>query len=449
MNYDYDFFVIGGGSGGVRAARIASQHGAKVALAESALLGGTCVNVGCVPKKLLVMASHVRDELDDAAGFGWTVGDSSFDWPRLIANKDKELARLRGFYRKGLDAAGVTILQERARLISNHEIEIGSQRVSAKTILIATGGRADKPDVPGAELAITSDDAFALPSLPKRVLVYGAGYIGLEFAGVFRGLGAEVTVVHRSPQVLRGFDADVSEAVADALAHRGIRFEPETTVESVQRQAEALRVPLSGGKNVTADVVLFATGRTPNTDNLGLEAAGVTLGQRGEVVVDTDSRSSVDNIYAVGDCTDRITLTPVAIAEGHAVADTLFGNKRRQADHQLVPTAVFSQPTVATVGLTEEQARAQFSDVHIYQTRVRPMKDTLGGREERAMFKLVVDGATDRVIGCHLVGPYVDEIIQGIAVAMRCGVTKTQLDSTVGIHPSLGEDLLTIRQRTR
>lgn len=449
MNYDYDFFVIGGGSGGVRAARIASQHGAKVALAESALLGGTCVNVGCVPKKLLVMASHVRDELDDAAGFGWTVGESTFDWPTLIANKDKELARLRGFYRKGLDSAGVTTLQGRARLVSPHEIEVGTQRISAKTILIATGGRADKPDVPGAELAITSDDAFALPSLPKRVLIYGAGYVGLEFAGVFRGLGSDVTVVHRSAQVLRGFDADVSEAVADALAHRGICLEAKTTVESLQRQGDALRVQLSGGKHVTADVVLFATGRTPNTDNLGLEAAGVKLGQRGEVIVDADSRSSVDNIYAVGDCTDRIALTPVAIAEGHAVADTVFGGKPHQADHHLVPTAVFTQPTVATVGLTEEQARAQLSDVHIYQARVRPMKDTLGGREERAMFKLVVDGATDRVIGCHLVGPHVDEIIQGIAVAMRCGVTKAQLDSTVGIHPSLGEDLLTIRQRTR
>lgn len=454
MTYDYDFFVIGGGSGGVRAARIAGQHGAKVGLAEDALLGGTCVNVGCVPKKLLVMASHVHDEIEDAAGFGWTIEHARFDWPTLIANKDRELLRLRGFYRQGLERAGVTILEARAKLLSDHEIDVGGKRVSAKYILIATGAYAQKPDVPGAELTITSDDAFALPTLPKRIAIYGAGYIGIEFAGVFRGLGSEVTVIHRRDQILRGFDPDVREALAAAMINRGIRIEANAPVKSVMRAPDGFHIALDregsvDAPDVVADLVLFATGRVPNTKQLGLEAAGVTLGDKGKVVVDEYSRSSTPNIYAVGDCTDRITLTPVAIAEGHAVADTLFGPLPRKFEHDLVASAVFSQPTVATIGLTEEAARERFDDVHVYQTRVRPMKDTLGGREERALFKLVVDGESDRVVGCHIVGPAAEEIIQGFAVAMRCGVTKQQIDSTVGIHPSLAEDLLTIRTRTR
>lgn len=471
-SYDYDLFVIGGGSGGVRAARIAALHGAKVCLAEQALIGGTCVNVGCVPKKLLVMASHVRDELDDAAGFGWTIEGARFDWPTLITRKDRELERLRGFYRANLERAGVTLRSARARLIDAHTIElsatsttahadtVGAERVTARHILIATGAKAHKADVRGAEHAITSDQAFHLPALPRHAVIYGAGYIAVEFAGIFRSLGVQVTLVHHGAQILRGFDQDVRDVLAAAMTQRGIRVLCDTTITSIETSTSAdtkrdgahmpdHRVTLSSKETLHADCVLFATGRTPNTDGLGLEAAGVELGAHGEVIIDGACRSSVAHIHAIGDCTHRIQLTPVAIAEGHALADTLFGDKPRAIDRALIATAVFSQPTVATVGLTEEHARAQYDDVHVYQTRVRPMKDTLGGREERALFKLIVDGASERVIGCHLVGPNADEIIQGIAVAMRCGVTKSQLDSTIGIHPSLAEDLLTIRTRTR
>ena len=446
-DYDYDFFVIGAGSGGVRASRIAAAHGARVAVAEDRYLGGTCVNVGCVPKKLLVYASHFGEDFEDAAGFGWAVGERKFDWSRLIANKNDEIARLNGVYRRMLEASGVAIIDGTVRLADAHTVVVGDARYSAEYILVAVGGWPVVPDVPGKEHAITSNEAFFLDALPERVIVVGGGYISVEFAGIFHGLGAEVAQLYRGPLFLRGFDDDVRGFLAAEMRKKAIDLRFDTSIESLARNGGAIRATLTGGVTLEADLVMYATGRAPNTAGLGLEEAGIALDAKGAVVVDAYSKSSVDNIYAVGDVTDRINLTPVAIREGHAVADTLFGGKPTKPDHADVPSAVFSQPPIGSVGLTEAQARAQYGAVDVYKSSFRAMKHTLGGRDEGTFMKLIVEQASDRVVGCHMIGPEAGEIIQGMGVAVKCGATKAQFDATVGIHPTTAEEFVTLREK--
>jgi len=445
--YDYDFFVIGAGSGGVRACRIAAAHGARVAVAEDRYLGGTCVNVGCVPKKLLVYASHFADDFEDAAGFGWTVGERKFDWSKLIANKNAEITRLNGIYQSMLEDSGVKIVDGTAKLEDAHTVVVGDDRYTAEYILVAVGGWPVVPDIPGKDLAITSNEAFFLDDLPARVLVVGGGYISVEFAGIFHGLGSQVTQLYRGPLFLRGFDDDMRSFLADEMRKKKIDLRFDTNITALAKTDGGIQATLTDGSTLEADVVMYATGRAPLTANLGLEAAGVEINAKGAVVVDEYSKTSVDNIYAVGDVTDRINLTPVAIREGHAVSDTLFGNKPSKADHVDVPSAVFSQPPMGSVGLTEAEARAQYGAVAIYKSDFRAMKSTLSGSDEKVLMKLIVDRASDRVVGCHMIGPEAGEIIQGIGIAVKCGATKAQFDATVGIHPTTAEELVTMRDK--
>jgi glutathione reductase (NADPH) len=445
--YDYDLFTIGGGSGGVRASRMAAQYGAKVALAEERYLGGTCVNVGCIPKKLFVYASEFSDAFADCAGFGWTVGERSFDWHKLIANKDREIARLNGVYEKVLTDNGVRILRARATIADAHTVVVGSERYTARYILVATGGWPTTPLIPGGELAITSNEAFFLPQFPARAIVVGGGYIGLEFAGIFHGLGAHVSLVHRGELFLRGFDDDLRRTLAAEMGRRGVDLRFNRKVERIEKLARGIRATLDDGSALEANLIMFATGRTPNTRSLGLEQAGVKLDHEGAVVVDSYSCSSVPNIYAVGDCTDRMQLTPVAIAEGQAVAETLFHGNPKTPDYENVPTAVFSQPNLGTVGLTEAEARERYDAVDVYKSSFRPLKHTLSGRDEHSFMKLVVDRKTDRVLGCHMVGTDAGEIIQGLAIALKCSATKAQFDATVGIHPTAAEEFVTMRNK--
>jgi glutathione reductase (NADPH) len=446
QGFDVDLFVIGGGSGGVRAARIAAGHGARVAIAEEHRWGGTCVIRGCVPKKLFVYASEMRAAFADARGFGWRVEGVDFDWGALVAAKDKEIARLSGLYRLGLERVGVKMLEGRARVVGPQLVEIGGRRIRARVILIATGGRAVRPAVPGGSLCFTSDEAFHLPVLPKRIAVLGAGYIAIEFAHIFRGLGCEVTLVHRGDRVLRGFDEDVRSAVTDGLRHHGIRLELDATFERIEERPEGgLAVVLSDRAPVVCDAVMAAIGRTPSTAGLGLEEVGVALRGDGGVIVDAMAQSNVTSIYAVGDCTNQLMLTPTAIREGHAFADSRFGGKPTPVHHENIPTAVFGQPPAAAVGLTEIQARARFGTVEIYRTTFRPLFHTLGGRDEKTMMKLIVDGATRRVVGAHMVGGDAPEIIQTLAVAVTLGATKEQLDATAALHPTAAEELMLMR----
>ncbi|MBP7064543.1 glutathione-disulfide reductase [Ferrovibrio sp.] len=448
--YDVDLFVIGGGSGGVRAGRIAAGHGARVAVAEEYRYGGTCVIRGCVPKKLLVYASEYAHGFQDAAGFGWSVGDTSFDWARLIANKDKEIGRLERIYRGLFENAGAKTYDGRARLVDAHTVEVAGQQITAGTILIATGGTPVKPEIPGAELMITSNEAFHLPEQPKRVVVLGGGYIAVEFAGIFNGLGSQVSLVYRGEQILRGFDDDVRNHLAAEIVKSGIDLRVKTDIVKLEQATDgSLLLHLGDGSSIACDAVMAATGRKPNTQGLGLEAVGVALDADGAVQVDAWSQSSVKHIYAVGDVTNRINLTPVAIREGHAFADTVFGNRPRQADHADVPSAVFSQPPVGSVGLTEAQARQRYSAVDIYRTSFKPMRHTLSGRDERILMKLVVDAASDRVLGAHMVGPEAGEIIQGIAIAIKAKATKADFDATVGIHPTAAEEFVTLREKVK
>jgi glutathione reductase (NADPH) len=446
--YDYDLFTIGGGSGGVRASRMAAQYGAKVAIAEERYLGGTCVNVGCIPKKLFVYASEFGDAFADCAGFGWTLGERSFDWSRLVANKDREIARLNGVYEKILVDNCVRILRARATVADAHTVVVGNERYTARYILVATGGWPTRPTIPGGELAITSNEAFFLPQFPARAIVVGGGYIGLEFAGIFHGLGAQVSLVHRGEVFLRGFDEDLRHTLAGEMGKRGIDLRFNRTVERIAKLPRGIRATLDDGAALEADLILCATGRTPNTRDLGLERAGVKLDGEGAVVVDSYSCSSVPSIYAVGDCTDRMQLTPVAIAEGQAVAETLFHANPTTPDYANVPTAVFSQPNIGTVGLTEAAARERYRAVDIYKSSFRPLKHTLSGRDEHSFMKLVVDGETDRVLGCHMVGTDAGEIVQGLAIALKCGATKAQFDATIGIHPTAAEEFVTMRNKT-
>ena len=444
--YDYDLFVIGGGSGGVRGARMAAGTGAKVAIAESYRYGGTCVIRGCVPKKLLSYASHFHEDFEDAAGFGWTVPQPSFDWAKLIANKDKEIDRLEGVYEKLLKGAGVEFYHGHARLLDAHTVEVGEQRFTAKIILIATGGAPSFPMEPGWEHGISSNEAFHLEELPKRVVIYGGGFIAVEFAGIFNGLGSEVTQVYRGPQILRGFDDDIRNTLAGEIVKKGINLIVETTIDRIEKRDKDLLVHLSDGSQIECDVVMAATGRSPNVHNLGLEEVGVALAENGAVKVDEYSRTSVDNIYAVGDVTDRINLTPVAIQEAMAFVDTVFRDSPRAMDHADVPSAVFSHPPVGTVGLTELQARERHGALDIYRSTFRPLKHTLSGRDEKTMMKLIVAKDTQRVVGVHMVGLDAPEIVQGMAVAIKAGATKQVFDATVGIHPTAAEEFVTMRE---
>jgi glutathione reductase (NADPH) len=435
-SYDFDLFVIGAGSGGVRAARISAGYGARVAVAEASRLGGTCVNLGCVPKKLMVYASSFSAAAEDAVGFGWTVPKPTFDWATLIANKDREIERLNGIYRGLLEGSGVRIIEGRARLLDRHTVEVGSDAYTAENILIATGGRPFKAPIPGFENCITSDQIFHLEKQPEKILVTGGGYIAVEFAGIFNGLGTEVVLNYRGPVFLRGFDDDIRTTLAEEMRKRGVDLRFETIVDRIDRKGNRLAATLSSGDVLEIDQHLVAIGRVPNTGGIGLEEVGVELSDKGAVVVNEYLESSVEGIYAIGDCIDRIALTPVALAEGMAIAETLFNDNPTVVDYSNVPCSVFSQPSVGTVGLTESEARADGFDVEIYRSTFRPMIHTMSGRNEKTMMKMVVDRKTDRVLGVNMVGDVAGEIIQGFAVALKAGVTKATFDATIGIHPS-------------
>jgi glutathione reductase (NADPH) len=443
--YDYDLFTIGAGSGGVRASRMSASYGARVAVAEERYLGGTCVNVGCIPKKLLVYAAHFGEDFEDAEGFGWTVGERHIDWAKLIAHKDKEINRLNHVYRKLLEDSGVTIIDSRAEISDPHTVLVDGKKITAKYILVAVGGWPVVPKLPGSELAITSNEAFYLPTLPKKVIIVGGGYIGAEFAGIFHGLGVEVTLLYWGPLFLRGFDDDCRKTLAEEMKKKGVDVRFNADISKIEKMGASLRATLNGDATIDADQILYATGRRPNTGSLGLENARVQLKPDGSVVVDDYSKTGVDSIYAIGDCTNRMQLTPVAIAEGRAVAETLFNNSPMKPNYMNVPSVVFSQPNLGTVGLTETEARERYVGIDVYKTSFRPLKHTLSGRGERTMMKIVVDHATDRVLGCHMVGPDAGEIIQGLAVAMNCGATKAQFDATIGIHPTAAEEFVTMR----
>jgi glutathione reductase (NADPH) len=448
MAYDYDLIVIGAGSGGVRAARIAANHGARVAIAEEYRVGGTCVIRGCVPKKLLVYASRFADDFEDARGFGFSVGDVSFDWPTLIAAKDKEIDRLEAAYGANLERSKVEIIKSRATLEGPNTVRFHATNTTATAakILIATGGAPNVDrGLPGVEHVITSNEVFHLQTCPKRVVIAGAGYIAVEFASIFAGLGSEVTVIYRGDEILRGFDGEVRQFVRAALEKRGVTFVLHDTFARIEKTADGLIGHTRAGRALMADQILFAIGRSPKTDGLGLETAGVIVGEKGEIKVDGFSRTNVPSIFAVGDVTDRVALTPVAIREGHAFADTEFGGKRVQVDHETIPTAVFTTPEIGTVGVTEEHARAFTERLDVYRASFRPMKNTLAGRDERMLMKLLVCGDTDRVLGCHIVGPDAAEMVQLVAIAMKMRATKADFDATMALHPSAAEELVTMR----
>ena len=446
-DFDFDLFVIGAGSGGVAASRRAASYGARVAICEGSRVGGTCVIRGCVPKKLLVYASQFRDGFADACGFGWDSHVPAFDWPRLIANKDKEIDRLNGIYIKMLETSGVKLFPQFGRLIDRHTVEVGGERHTAKTILIATGGWPSLPDIPGIEHAITSNEALHLDHLPHSMIIIGGGYIAVEFASIFRGLGVEVTLMIRGEELLNGFDDDIRVALAQEMRKRGIEILARTKPVKVVEGAGGFTIIDHLGREHSAGMVMAATGRRPNTSDLGLEAVGIAVDKGGAIPVDEWSRTSVDNIYAVGDVTDRMALTPIAIAEGRALAETLYNDNPMRIGYDNVPTAVFSLPPLGTVGLTEEQARAKYAKVDIYRAGFRPMKHTLSGRDERVLMKLVVDGDSQRVLGCHMMGMDAPEIVQGLGIALNLGATKADFDRTIALHPSTAEEFVLMREK--
>ena len=459
MTYDYDLFVIGAGSGGLAASKRAASYGAKVAIAEEDLVGGTCVIRGCIPKKLMVYGSHFPALFHDAAGYGWKVGEAELDWEHLITSIDKEVRRLSQMHINFLEKAGVDLIKSRATLLDPHTVEVDGRKVTSDKILIGVGGRPIKPDIPGMEYSITSNEMFHLKAQPKHIAIIGSGYIGTEFACIMRGLGSEVTQIIRKDLILKGFDEDVRTGIQEGMVNHGIRFIQNTVVKAVERGPEGLKLMLSGEHEepVIADVFLVATGRVPNVQGLGLENAGVNVvpssiegpgySTMNAIAVNEYSQTSQDNIFAVGDVTDRMNLTPVAIGEGRAFADSEFGDTRRVFNHETIPTAVFSTPEAATVGLTEAEARIKLGDdgVKIYRTRFRPLFHSLTGAQERTMMKLVVDGNTDKVLGAHMVGESAGEIIQGVAIAVKMGATKKDFDATVGVHPSAAEEFVTMR----
>ena len=452
MDYDYDLFVIGAGSGGVRAARIAAGHGARVAVAEEHRVGGTCVIRGCVPKKLMVYAAEFHKAFEDAAGYGWSVPGPTFDWATLIANKDVEIDRLNAIYIRNLTSAGAELFQSRAEVRGPHEVWLGAEErmVTARIILIATGGRPWLDmSLSGIEHVITSNEVFYLKEMPRRVVIAGGGYIAVEFAGIFNGLGAETTLVYRGHEILRGFDDELRTALRHEMEKKGIRFVLNNVFTEIEKRDDALVATLSGGGRLEADQILFATGRRPATDNLGLTHVGVVLNSQGAVRVDHEGRSSVPSIYAVGDVTDRVNLTPVAIREGHAFADTVFGSRPVKVDHNLIPTAVFAQPELGTIGLTEQEAMEAYSAVDVYSASFRPMLATLSGRDERMLMKIIVDADTDRVLGVHIMGHGAGELAQVLGIAVRMGATKADFDATMAVHPTAAEELVTMRAPSR
>lgn len=452
MTYDFDLFVIGAGSGGVRAARIAAGHGAKTAIAEERFYGGTCVNVGCVPKKLMTYVAGYAHAMRDAKGYGWSIGERTFDWPAFIARKDAEIERLNGIYESLLENNNVARFWGHAQIIDPHTIRINDETVSAQRILIATGGKIDTPNIEGAhEYGITSDDIFTLKEQPKTLVILGVGYIGLEFAGIFNALGTQVHVIYRRDDILNeGFDGDVRTFLHDQMSQKGIHFHPKTNITRVEKTPEGLRVHLDSGDPIEADQALFATGRSPNTNGLGLEAVGVETNPKGAIIVDGEEQTNVPSIYAVGDVIDRVALTPVALGEGHALADRLFAKDTRHISYDNIPSAVFSDPNVAQVGLTEEQARAKYGDdLDVYLSDFRAMKMILADNETRSFMKLIVRRSTDKVIGLHMIGDEAGEIVQGFATAIIAGATKGDFDRTIGIHPTSAEEFVTMRTKAR
>jgi glutathione reductase (NADPH) len=447
MTYDFDLFVIGAGSGGVRAARFAAGYGAHVAIAESRYLGGTCVNVGCVPKKLLVYGAHFADDFEQAQGFGWSLGEAKFDWPTLISNKNREIDRLNGIYRNLLVGSGVTLLEGHARIVDEHSVELSGKRYSAKHILIATGGWPQIPEIPGNEHAIGSNEVFFLEQLPKRVLVVGGGYIAVEFASIFNGLGANTSLLYRGELFLRGFDGAVRRHLQEELSKSGVDLQFNSDIARIDKQTDgSLLATLKDGRVFETDCVFYATGRRPMLDNLGLENTHVQLDERGFIKVDEQYQTTTPSILAIGDVIGRVQLTPVALAEGMAVARRLFKPEEyRKVDYRMIPTAVFSLPNIGTVGLSEEEAKEEGYSVQVFESRFRPMKLTMTESQERTLMKLVVDAATDRVLGCHMVGPDAGEIVQGLAVALKAGATKQLFDETIGVHPTAAEEFVTMR----
>jgi glutathione reductase (NADPH) len=447
MTYDFDLFVIGAGSGGVRAARFAAGYGARVAIAESRYLGGTCVNVGCVPKKLLVYGAHFADDFEQAQGFGWSLGEAKFDWPTLISNKNREIDRLNGIYRNLLVGSGVTLLEGHARIVDEHSVELSGKRYSAKHILIATGGWPQIPEIPGNEHAIGSNEVFFLEQLPKRVLVVGGGYIAVEFASIFNGLGANTSLLYRGELFLRGFDGAVRRHLQEELSKSGVDLQFNSDIARIDKQTDgSLLATLKDGRVFETDCVFYATGRRPMLDNLGLENTHVQLDERGFIKVDEQYQTTTPSILAIGDVIGRVQLTPVALAEGMAVARRLFKPEEyRKVDYRMIPTAVFSLPNIGTVGLSEEEAKEEGYSVQVFESRFRPMKLTMTESQERTLMKLVVDAATDRVLGCHMVGPDAGEIVQGLAVALKAGATKQLFDETIGVHPTAAEEFVTMR----
>ncbi|MEC7204104.1 MAG: glutathione-disulfide reductase [Pseudomonadota bacterium] len=445
--FDYDMFVIGIGSGGVRAARFAANFGAKVAAAEDRYMGGTCVNVGCIPKKLFVYASHFPHDFEDAAAYGWTVGEASFDWTTLRDNKDKEIGRLNGIYENMLGNAGVEVFKARATVVDPHTVDVGGKQVTAKYILIATGGWPSVPDIPGKEHAITSNEFFHMEEWPERAIVVGGGYIAVELTGVFHGLGTNVIQLYRGPHFLRGFDDDVRHHLADEMRKQKVDLRFNANIARIEKDGDELVADLEDGTQMRTDVILYATGRSPNSANIGLEEAGVELGKGGAVLVDEGFKTSVPSIYAIGDVIDRVQLTPVALEEGMVVANELFNEKAGAVDYTNIPTAVFSQPSIGTVGLTEAQARDKYGKVDIYMSNFKALKHTLTGRDERTFMKMIVHPETDVVLGVHMVGPEAGEIVQGIGIALKAGATKATFDATIGIHPTSAEEFVTMREK--
>jgi len=447
--YEFDLFVIGAGSGGVRAARIAASHGARVGICEESRVGGTCVIRGCVPKKLLVYASHFAEDFEDARGFGWETGPARFSWPDLIRAKDREIDRLNGVYLRLLADSGVELINGRGSFIDSHTLQVGDRTITAEHVLVATGGTPWVPDIPGIEHAITSNEAFDLADLPARVAVVGGGFIACEFAGIFNGLGAEVTQIYRGDAVLRGFDQDVRRVVSEELVKKGIDLKLESDIARIEKADAGLALTLKNGDSLEVDQVMYATGRVPLVRDLGLRDIGLEMRADGRIVVDDFSQTNIEHIYAVGDVTSRVNLTPVALYEGHSFADTVFGGKTRPVNHEYVPSAVFSQPPVGTVGYSEEDAITHIGPVDVYLSEFRPMKHTLSGRDEKTMMKLIVERESQKVVGIHIVGLDAPEIVQGFAVAVKSGLTKDRFDCTIGIHPTAAEELVTMRSPVR
>ncbi|HEY8035522.1 MAG TPA: glutathione-disulfide reductase [Methylobacter sp.] len=443
--YNYDLFVIGAGSGGMRTARMASDHGVRVAIAEERYLGGTCVNVGCVPKKLLVYASQFKDHFQAAAGFGWTVGKSTFNWPSLIANKNQEIGRLQAVYGNQLQQSGAEVITGRASLLDAHTVVVDGIEYSAERIVIATGSWPSVPDIPGKQHIVTSNEMFFLDQLPKSIVIVGGGYIAVEFAGILHSFGVHTTLCHRGHKLLRGFDEDIRDFLGNEMTRKGINVLLSTDIEAIESSADCFTARFIDGRKINTDMVMYATGRTPNSAGFGLEALGVELDSEGAIKVNADYQTNVPSIYALGDVTNRVNLTPVALAEGVALVNKLYGDQSRPVDYDNIPTAVFCQPNVGTVGLTEAQAREKYPDIDIYKTRFTPMRNTLSGIDEKTLIKMVVVRSTDRVVGIHMVGPDAPEIIQGMAVAIRAGATKAVFDSTIGVHPTAAEEFVSLR----